>query len=731
MTQDTHTSQPGIALADADISLQKRARTPQPGQASKTERAYVGRVAYHKRRAIASASFGAITFFASLAVKPGVLTAVALICAVIYWHAAVDQAATYIYKNIPEPAVVSKIDARTDCARYVAVLGSGDRVLGFLPQSGDCGDRAHAYLPVSNAAMLRHASFIETVEGPFDGPGVVLNMSAEGLARAFYYTLFRSETVGGTLPVLSAIEFVAGHSAALGPADKAKFFAFWGPTFIAHYLPEIEDRKRFATEQLPCARPMPGTDAKVLVFSGGFCGLLVGPTPSLVNLTDAQHCLIVAAYKHQLPLVGPAGGAEHHAEISAAFDTLKTRADRTCLSRRLAGSQLDQARAELAAIPLPVSADIIAKFRGLTTTARGAATLIRDARVRLQDSGSSDEHLAVTLDQAATARMTRALRQSVDREMSTLLSPELCWGAGCPFEDHPHVALAVATLSPEGLLEFDAAYQSRSGLLLPRSESWRNTASTSKAMLLPFLLEHGLEHVCIDAQNWPRRLGLPADSGTCGFGLLPLPLEDAVAVSNNAAFLAALSHPRIDEAELLRYMRLLGYRIKDGLSGDALHKGIVFGWDIGIDPDALMRNMAFLASQQPVTLPQLFQGETRADFTFGAFVGARALERAKEMLQAPLQANHGTLSGVSNALERVGCGASAIAKSGTADADNNLARDRLSVGAFTCDDGTIRVFFSLIGSPSHKQELGRDITSKTTNRIVGSALTAYAQEISK
>ncbi|MFK7746013.1 MAG: hypothetical protein AB8B47_13240 [Roseobacter sp.] len=731
MTQDNHTPSPGVELADADHALRQRARTPQKGKAATTERDYSKRSAQNRRAATFSASVAVVAAVVSFAAKPAVLAVSAAVGVLVFAPATVDRAATQVYGAMPEPVVVSRIVENSNCAEYGTILDEDHEVLGFLPKIGHCGSRAHASLPISDATIQRHADFIETVEGPFDGPGVVLNVSAKGMARALYYAAFGSNSIGGTIPILSAIEFVAGQSNGLDLVDKSKFVAFWGPSFIAHHLPTIDDRKQFASEHLPCARPMPGTDAKILVFSGSFCGLLVGSAPSLDNLSDAQHCLIVAAYKHQLPIVGPTGSAEDHDEMAKAFEALRVRADRTCLSRRLTGRELTAARATLAAIPVPNAEGVINKFASLTTNARGTATLIRDARARQPNPDVSDGPTRVTIDQTANAKMSQTLRNGVRREVSTRLSPELCWGAPCPGSDQAHVGLAIATLTDEGRLEFDAAYQSRSGLLLPRSSSMRNTASTSKAMLLPFLIEHGVDQVCIDRQNWPNRLPPPEQSARCTEDNLSITLEDAVAVSNNAAFLRALAHPNINEGELKAYLRLLGYEIQTDLSGKDLHVGIVFGWGISIGPDELMRNFAFLAANRPVTLPQLFEGTADPRFTFGAFVGGQALARARAMLEAPLRKRHGTLYGLADALDHAGCGTGAIGKSGTADASNKLARDRLTIGAFTCKDGTTRVFFSLFGSPRETQELGRDITSKTTKRVVGSALRAYVEEIVK
>jgi hypothetical protein len=405
---------------------------------------------------------------------------------------------------------------------------------------------------------------------------------------------------------------------------------------------------------------------------------------------------------------------------------LKHRADRTCLSQRFEGVELDRARSDLAAIPLPDPSALLSELSGFTTVAPGAATLMRDARARGQSSDTTLGTEALTLDREANAQMTNSLRRSVQRNVKKHLNPKLCWGSACDSSRQAQVAMTVARLDDTGLLSIDAAYQSRSELLLPRNDGRRNTASTSKAMVLPLLVEHGIFDVCIAPGNWPRRLPVPSEDGDCGPGLLPISMEDAVAVSSNAAFLAALK--KVPEAELKGYLRLLGYSFDPALTGRDLREGVVKGWGVGIGPDELLRNMAFIVSGRPVTLPQVHDTSIEADFTFGAFVGNQSLGLVRPMLETPLRKPYGTLYGLADGIDVAGCGHGAIGKSGTADATTQKARDRLIIGAFACDDGDFRVFFSLFGSPSDQIELGKDIHSTTTNGIVASALSAYAKE---
>jgi len=286
--------------------------------------------------------------------------------------------------------------------------------------------------------------------------------------------------------------------------------------------------------------------------------------------------------------------------------------------------------------------------------------------------------------------------------------------------------LASAEVLPDGRVVIDAPYQSRSELLKPRGLATRNTASTSKAMLLPFLLEQGIDRVCIAAANWPRALVKPVAGASCLSGELPISLGDALAVSSNAAFLRALS--QVSEDDLKAYLRLLGYELQP-LSGVHLAQGIVYGWGATIAPVDLIRNMAYIATGRPVSETLVYYRQADADFTFGAFVGARALSRARAMMAQPVTASHGTLHPLLPALNVAGCGSRVMGKSGTADGHDKRARDRLAIGAFTCGDQRTRVFFSLFGAHGPKHGMGRQITSKTTLRVLGAALTAYAKEI--
>lgn len=637
---------------------------------------------------------------------------------VMLFPVAVDRGATMAVGILPESRVVATIAANAECARYVRFEDRNNSLVGYLPETGPCPNRSYVTLPVGRgAAMLAQADVIETVEGPFDGRGVVLNVSATGLARAGYYAVAPGRA-GGTIPVQSALEFASGQPQALGMVDKGKFLAVWGPSFVARYLPEIDDRRQFSVENLPCMAPMPGTGAEMFVMAGGLCGLMVGDTASLDNLSEAQRCLIVASHKAQLLIVGPRGDSADHGLMSQQFRALKERAVRVCLSKRLSGAALEKAKAELDAIPLPDTARIFDVMKRFSTSARGTASLIRDAGL------GSDKLLAFDITKAE--RMIATLRQGVLREIVPLLDRRHCWGVSCPPNQRIDVALAIAEVLPDGRLIIDAPYQSRSELLMPRGLATRNTASTSKAMLLPFLLEQGIDQVCIPAARWPRALAKPVLSAPCIGGDLSISLGDALAVSSNDAFLVALS--QVSEDDLKAYLRLLGYEVQP-LSGVNLAQGIVYGWGLSIAPIDLIRNLAFMATGRPVSETLIYYREAEADFTFGAFVGARALSRARAMMAKPVTATHGTLNPLLPVLNKVGCGAGIMGKSGTADAHDQKARDRLALGAFICGDQRTRVFFSLFGAHGPKHGMGRQITSKTTLRVLGAALTAYAKEI--
>lgn len=658
--------------------------------------------------------------FAFLLSLPAI-TVVLAVSVLAFAPSYVDRATIYALRLFPESSVTRRIDKNAKCARYDIYRDRNQALVGYLPTVNHCLERAYISLSVSDAALVEQTKALVLVEGPFDGPGVVLNMSAEGFARAAYY-LFVPGSAGGSLPLQTAVEFAAGMPERLGVIDKLKFLFFWAPRYVAAHLPLVEDRKRFTIENLPCMAPMPGTGARMFVLAGGWCGLLVGPEATLDGLSLAQRCMIVASHKSQLRIVGPRGVRDDHAAMEQQFEALRARAEWTCVVRAATGVELGEARAELAAMAMPDPAYVLSRVNRFSDVARGVPTILRDARAATGGPIADD----LALDVTRTAPLTDKLRADVVRVLADKLDPAFCWGERCPAARQMHVALGVGRLMPDGRLLLDAAYQSRSQSLIQRGRPTRNTASISKSMVLPLLLEHGISHVCLTPAAWNPRLPLPENLRDCAIGTLPMPLEAAISVSSNPAFLIALAE--VPEEDLRGYLRLIGYHFDETLGRRDLIFGLVMGHSVAISPADLMRNIAFMSSGHPVTDLMVFDTPAEPTFTFGAFIGEEARKRAYELLQAPVAGPYGTLRGLNASLAAAGC-LDLIGKSGTADAEDGRARDRLSVGAFSCDDTSdTRVFFSLFGAPSPDRGLGRAITSEMTTRIVGNALAAYATE---
>lgn len=649
------------------------------------------------------------------ALMAGMILAGALPAAAFIAPQQTDMVIGAIYRSLPTPDKVRDVVTNAACAKFVAVQNQ-DETVGYIPAKNDCIDRHFRTVPPSATAAHEQALADAAIEGDIAGPGTVLSISLPGLARAVYYKATGRARIGGTSPLQSAIEATAGSPGGLGLLEKLRFTFWVAPSFTANHLASVEDREVWTTAMLTCAKGMPFTGGGFTPVAGDLCGYVVG-ADTLEGLQPAQRCVIAALRKHPLAMPGPDAGIDALREYQTAWQNAKRRADDKCLGRLLEGSYLDEQRALLATLRAPDPA----VFRNLESSLHrmfpNAAGYLGE---RMRAGAGERGQVATSILPAAQVDLARLITERIGG-LAGRISPELCipGSGGCADALMLDVAVLVAELLDDGQLVTRAIYQSRAGLLV-QDASVRSMASTTKAMMVPLLLSHGIDRLCRAATPDLRDFGGPA-GGSCSDQDNWMSIETALARSSNLAFFWGLR--QIPDDAFIAWLDAFGFDIKPGASLTELRRGVIIGNLATITPDRLIRGFAAITSGQAVRGP-----DSVASLDLGEIYSGNVLARATAVLSAPAQSG-GTASALEPLLAEAGCDF-ITAKTGTADTNDGVARDRLLIAGTVCS-GRRFFSFTLVGAPRVNLKLGRTVHGSDIVQLGARALALTVQATSE
>jgi len=606
-----------------------------------------------------------------------------------------------ILRVLPESRVVAQIHANATCAERTAYLDRAGGIVDVAPPTSDCSS-LHGTVPVSLTTALAQAPMMVAVEGRFDGPGRVLTLDLEGLARSVYYRF----DVGGTPPDQTAIEYAYGlFDGEHYVLRKLAMTFFHAPQYAARYLPTVEDRVQFAVSHMGCANGVGNTGPTISPVAGHFCAALVGET-SLDQLSLAQRCLIEGARAGQVRIPGPRASAELIEETYvASWETARSRAIEYCVPELLDGSARTEAVAELEAMRPPSLDWLRAFLRGEADPVPGASSF--HAAI-LPDGG--DSPLNPEAQRALQAEVADEIAQ-LDLQFANGLCPPDA--PDCADADMLDVGIVVIPFGTGGALRPMAIYQSRAHLLTTVEDPLRSQASLVKALLVPLLVQFGVTDLCREY------VGVLQDAGgylgrDCAADPEALSLASAMGRSSNLAFLYGLND--IPDDALRRYLDTLGFRGHEDLSGLALRRAVLIGDQVTISVDAMIAAFTTLAAGSPTFGPFGTDPRVAEPVPASAFFDASVLATAQGVLADSGTSPGGTARHAAQEAALLGC-RFWNAKTGTADGDNGLARDRLLIGVVTCGARSALVY-GMLGSPDPDRDLGSTLTARAVNRLI-------------
>jgi len=624
----------------------------------------------------------------------------------------VETLVSMAFRVFPEPSQSREVARLADCALVDPVVDatSGRRHGVLVRNTADCADRNHLALIPSIEGARAQAVADEAVEGRYSGPGQTLTISWTGLARAVFYRATGQKSIGGTGPLLSAVEQVAGANS-LTMGQKLNFLFRVGPSWAANHTNTADDRMLWATTHLQCARGVGGTGGGFTPIAGDLCAELFGKQ-SLEDLSPAEHCVVAALRKSTLAVPGPRASFDQLAEFGRSWESAKQRADEKCLSVLYDESELVEYQNELAALPLPDRARIVGLERQLNIELLGAVGYLRN---RFSTGGL----IPTAIIPSAQQSLVRLVDKTLEQRFLGKLEGSLCLpgSAGCEDQNLLDVGILVAEQMPDGSLVSRAVYQSRSGLLI-QTTSLRGRASTVKALLVPLFAANGQTRLCREyVGNLKDADGF--QGGDCADASSWMSLEEATARSSNLAFYWGLR--QIRDADFKAWLELMGFDIKPDAQLSNLRRGVLIGDLASISPDKLVRAFAAVTGGGLASSPD--EPDSGIDLT-SAF-DRTILQFSRYVLQAPVK--NGTATALAKPLTDISC-SDIEAKTGTADATTGRARDRLIIVGATCD-GRRLIAFTLVGAPRPDMSLGQSIHGRDIVQLTGEALAAVAAEL--
>lgn len=610
-----------------------------------------------------------------------------------------------ILRVLPESRVVAQTRANVACSELTAYSGRDGGIVDVAPRTPECPSH-HETVPVSLETALLQMPMMAAVEGDFDGPGRVLTLDFEGLARSVYYRF----DVGGTPPDQTAIEYAYGlfddgENPIRYTLRKLAMTFYHAPQYAARYLPTVEERVQFAVSHMGCANGVRYTGPTIPPVAGHFCAALVGET-TLDHLSLAQRCLIEGARAGQVRVPGPHASAERIQETYiASWETARRRAIDTCVPDLLEGVELDAAVAELEAMRPPSLEWLRAFLRGEADPVPGASSF---HAVILPEGGESP--LSAEAQQALQAEVADELAHLDLRFANGLCPPS---APDCADADMLDVGIVVVPFGTDGATRPAAIYQSRANLLTTVEDPLRSQASLVKALLVPLLVQFGVTDLC------RQYVGVLQDAGgymgrDCGTDPEVLSLSSALGQSSNLAFLDGLND--IPDDALRGYLDTFGFRGHEDLSGLALRRAVLIGDQVTISVDAMIAAFMTLSTGTPMVGPFRTDPRMAEPVPASTFFDASVLATAQGVLAESGTSPGGTARHAAQDAALLGC-RFWNAKTGTADGNNGLARDRLLIGVVTCGARSALVY-GVIGSPDPARDLGDTITAREVNRLI-------------
>lgn len=624
-----------------------------------------------------------------------------------------ETTASFVFEVMPEPAEVQQMRDIEACATLRPAVDDTGRQLGFVAGDATCSGRHYVTAVPSNEAALEQVYYEGLIEGPISGPGTILSFSVEGAARAAFYAVRHGQVIGGTGMVGSAFEQALGE-ASPGFGRKLSLALFRTPAFVARDLMDITDRARWTVTNTQCARGQRHTGGGFTPIAGDLCAAIVG-APSLDDLRPGHRCIIGALRRDMLIVPGPEGSPADQAGYLERWQNIQRRAKEKCIALALDGAEAAAEMALIDATPAPEPAFI----RRLTTRVRdiapGAIGYARE-RARLDSSVDRQGPVVLTVDPEAQQALHRLVLDRMADTFAPRLDDRLCapGDAACTDAHLVDAGIMIAALDQDGSMQTRAVYQSRAGLLVLDGPSTRSVASTTKALMVPLLLDHGLSRLCREATPNLRDVG--SLGGDCSDDANWLSLSEALADSSNLAFYWGLK--QLPDAAVRKWLSDFDFDVKEGAEMSELRRGVIIGNVATISPDNLLRGLAAITTGQAVTGPD---GTERLDL--GSSYSFNVLSRATDVLSAP--ANFGTSRAMSPILTAAGCAPDIFSKTGTADGPEGLARDRLLIAHANCN-GTDLFAFGFVGSPIPAVPLGTGIRGADVIEMVAESIAAVA-----
>jgi len=383
------------------------------------------------------------------------------------------------------------------------------------------------------------------------------------------------------------------------------------------------------------------------------------------------------------------------------------------LARLFEGPDLVGQRDILASIDAPDPA----VFRDLETSLReripnAAGYLSERMRADVRERGQVETSI-LPAAQVDLARLIAELNDDLAGKIdSTLCIPG---ASGCDDNAMLDIAVLVAEQLDDGQLVTRAVYQSRAGLLV-QDASVRSMASTTKALMVPLLLSQGIDRLCRAATPDLHDAG-GKTGGDCSDAGSWMSIETALARSSNLAFYWGLK--QIPDDAFMAWLGTFGFDLKPGASPAELRRGVIIGDLATMTPDKLIRGFATITSGQAVQGPD---GSGLLDLS-DTYSG-NVLARSTDILGAPARTG-GTAAAISPILAKAGC-ENITAKTGTADTNQGVARDRLLIARTSCDSHRF-VTFTLVGAPRPDLALGQEVHGTDIVKLGGAALALTAQ----
>lgn len=609
------------------------------------------------------------------------------------------------------------LDRAIACSATTTLIDEDGQLVGAIPSNDEAtcaGDRAMVTAPFSPETTERLGVAVAAIEGEFsvDSPYVWLGHDIRGFARKAGEVVGLLPGRGFSSPLLTSVE------AAMGEHDLTPWRKFvmilTTSRFAAEGLPDDASRARFISMYMPsiigAGHPRAGLLGAHALLGGEpetpaeFCQLARAMGYAVWAVRDE---VTLRAAQSWATSVGPATAAcvravteTPEAEVAAISD-LRAACDGTdfCISPPPLppGVPESMARRGLDETLIEISRERLPRFSPLSPP--GNAQLAALDIMRLGGIEPGGNH-ATTVDaklQAALDMLIEPTLDSLDRK----LPPDVCLTGQCAHRvDH---SVLLGELMPSGNVSIRALHVNRHGALTgwPHLDGqtgvWHaepprfGLGSTSKVIVLLAAAQHGITRLCSNAEGGP----------SCQGGEW-MSLRKATALSETESFQWVAAQYPDEIAEIQEQLTAAQGEVVADRAFDAAF-GIGRSTMTPIDAVALL---AAMLGEGHGTVSFFVDGPALSEIDLGAAgISAAALARAREVLDAPMVDQGGTLISVGEMLRSEGM-TPILGKSGT-HTEQGVNLVRTSTVAFATTDGRIYILHVSLTASDTTEGLGR------------------------